>query len=116
MIRIDRVKADQVIGLRGIDTIIAKKSIEIWTVYDDNTLLLVVGAIRESLLGPAKIWLVLFEPRLSALKAMKLITQEGKRQFHHLLAATLPGRDARFAEFCGMRPAGVEDKWMRFEL
>lgn len=103
----------------AVDDVLIERAADICAVFADDEPVLVAGAVRESLLGYGRAWLVLLDGfkrhKLGVLRVMPRVTEIALAQFNKLEAYTEPGCDARFAEYCGLKFAGMRDKWARFE-
>ena len=117
MIRVERVGPDWIerMGFR-VEKEVVERSVEIWAVYADDVLTFVGGAVKCSMIGSTRIWLVAVEPNWKALRAARSILGECRRRFGALLAMAEPGRDTRFAEWCGFRAEGEHDGYVRLTL
>lgn len=120
MVVVERVSGQWVKSEFQLDDMFVK-STEIWAVYNDEVLVALAGAIQETFLSQAKIWLILVNKiashSLSFLRAMRAITAEARRRYSHgLLAVASAGVDEKFARFCGLRPVGTWRDYVRLEL
>src|SRR5688572_17038167 len=95
------------------------KSFGVWGLWDGDGLVVVFGAFKNTMLGAPRIWMAqgpAFAPSKRLLWACRDLVREGRARFGSMVAFAKPGRDQRFAEFCGFKTVGPEDdEWMRLE-
>lgn len=115
MIRVERVSADWAEAQVEVDKEVISKSTEIWAVWHDEELCAIGGVVKRSFIGTSNVWLAPINLR-PALRHCRAILREARRKFGPLVAGVEPGRDQRFAEWCGFRAAGEHDRWVRVEL
>lgn len=116
---VERVTAEWAEHHVKVDKELVGRSKEIWAVIVNGERVLVGGVVKESMLGFGRVWLVTCDAfsknRLETLRAARPILDEVGERFGKLVAFAKPGRDARFAEFCGFQPTGLRGEWMRLE-
>lgn len=119
MMSVERVTPAWVKERFAIDKPI-EESRYVWAIRDGDEIIVVAGVVQPSLLGWAELWIVLTGSWRKVVRARRALMDEVRARFPKVSAHTRPGRDARFAEFCGFARAGTRD-WegetlVRFEL
>lgn len=108
MITVRPTTAEWVMERFAIEKVTVERSVEIWAVRNDETLVYVAGVIKDSMIGTARMWLILCEgfkeQKMSNLRACRALVAEARRRYPGLIAFVNPGRDLKFAEFTGFEP------------
>ncbi len=115
MITIEKMTKDRAKALTKIDHEVIDASMEIWGVWDGGTFAAAGGILKDSLLGTGKVWLEVNELGWPVRRAVKSIMMEARKRFGPMIALVAPGRDERFAYFCGFRKVDMQDEMVRVE-
>lgn len=92
----------------------------VWRVMDEGECVLVVGAVRPSLVGWVELWVVVGKVKRSTFRARAQLIALVHARYSNVIAHTKGEVDGRFARFWGFRPIGPRmirgEEWMGFEL